>query len=203
VQFYLARSKDELGKTAEALDDFLALLPMTERVKGIEAGDTLATRAYIALCKLDLGRYAEAEADFTALLPIEERVKGGEHPAILVTHIHLARSELENGKTQAALMRLEAFGAKARDILGSKNSILAKYLIVEAMCLDALNCREEATPKLTEAKAILERHTLPEHYWRRKLDAYLEKRETNVRSLDVPKDKKRKPTGIRKRAGES
>jgi hypothetical protein len=80
----------EAGDAAGARGQFVALLPVEERVLGAEHPDTLATRAEMASWTGEAGDAGGARGQFAALLPVMERVLGAEHPHTLATRANLA-----------------------------------------------------------------------------------------------------------------
>ena len=75
---------------AGARDLLAELLPIYERVQGVEHPEILATRHNLARWIGAAGDPAGACDLFAELLPIRERVQGVEHPDTLDTRNHLA-----------------------------------------------------------------------------------------------------------------
>jgi len=65
---------------AEARDQLAALVPLIERVLGLEHPRVLAARRDLARWTGEAGDAAAARDHFAALLPVIERVLGPEHP---------------------------------------------------------------------------------------------------------------------------
>ena len=86
----LAKRTGEAGDAAGIRDQYAALLPIVERVRGPEHPYTLATRADLARWTGQAGDAAGARDQFAALMPIAERVQGAEHPHTLATRLALA-----------------------------------------------------------------------------------------------------------------
>ena len=85
-----AQSVSEMGDAAGARDQYAALLPVSERVHGLEHRDTLVVRANLANWTGEAGDAAGARDQFAALGPVPERILGPEHQGTLVTRSNLA-----------------------------------------------------------------------------------------------------------------
>lgn len=107
------------GRYRETEQALLHLLPLVEKVQGLEHPHTLATLFTITLAILDQGRAGEAEDLFRDILPLHEKVKGKEHSNTLVTHANLARAILEQGRAGEA-------EALFRDILPLEEKVQGK-----------------------------------------------------------------------------
>jgi hypothetical protein len=79
------------GGCGWARDQYIALLPIRERILGSENRHTLTSRHNLASFTGDAGDAAGARGQFAALLPIYERVLGPEHPDTLNARASLAR----------------------------------------------------------------------------------------------------------------
>jgi hypothetical protein len=86
----LARWTGETGDAAAAREQYTALLPVWERVSGLEHPLTLTARASLARWTGEMGDPARARDQYQALLPTRERVSGPEHPATLAVRVGLA-----------------------------------------------------------------------------------------------------------------
>jgi hypothetical protein len=78
------------GDAAGARDQYAALLPILERVRGAERLGALLSRGNLARWTGEAGDTAAARDQFAALLPILERVLGHEHPETLRARSNLA-----------------------------------------------------------------------------------------------------------------
>ncbi|BEL05652.1 hypothetical protein Q0Z83_038430 [Actinoplanes sichuanensis] len=85
-----ARYLGEAGLHQNARDLFAELLPIRERVQGVEHPDTLDTRHNLARWTGVAGDPVGARDLFTEVLPIRERVLGAEHPDTVTTRYDLA-----------------------------------------------------------------------------------------------------------------
>jgi Domain of unknown function (DUF4062)/Tetratricopeptide repeat len=92
----------DAGDAAGARDQYVALLPIMERVLGSEHPETLTARGNLAHWTGEAGDAAGARDRYAALLPIRERVSGPEHPATLETRRSLARWTGEAGDSAGA-----------------------------------------------------------------------------------------------------
>jgi len=73
-----------------ACDQYTALLPIRERVSGLEHPATLGLRGNLAISTGEAGDPAGARDQYAALLPMFERVLGPEHPQTLLARHNLA-----------------------------------------------------------------------------------------------------------------
>ncbi|MEV4494040.1 tetratricopeptide repeat protein, partial [Micromonospora coxensis] len=80
-----SRRLGDAGLYTAARDQFAALLPVLERVLGVEHLDTLSTRYQLAVWAGEAGDVVAARDQLAALLPVRERILGPEHPDTLST----------------------------------------------------------------------------------------------------------------------
>ena len=90
VRANLAHWTGQAGDLVAARDQYAALLPVQERLSGVDHPDTLAIRANLAHWTGEAGDPAAARDQYAALLPVQERVSGSEHPHMLITRGNLA-----------------------------------------------------------------------------------------------------------------
>jgi tetratricopeptide (TPR) repeat protein len=104
----LARSLCEVGRNAEAIDAYAALLDDELRTLGPDSLDTLVTRNNLAVVLADCGRIEEAVNEFRGLLVDRERILGPDHPDTLFTRGNLAGIMRDCGRTGEALVGYES-----------------------------------------------------------------------------------------------
>ncbi|MFG1620161.1 FxSxx-COOH system tetratricopeptide repeat protein, partial [Nonomuraea wenchangensis] len=102
AQQTLAACVGEEGDAAAARDLFAALLPVRERVSGVEDLSTLTIRYSLADWTGQAGDPAAARDLLAALLPVHERVSGVEDPSTLTIRYSLARWTGQAGDPAAA-----------------------------------------------------------------------------------------------------
>jgi len=98
----LALWTGEAGDAAGARDQYVALLPISERILDAEHPQTLTTRHELARWTGLAGDAAGARDQFAGLLPVSERVQGAEHPNTLTTLHDLAYWTGEAGDAAGA-----------------------------------------------------------------------------------------------------
>ncbi|MFI7419433.1 FxSxx-COOH system tetratricopeptide repeat protein [Nonomuraea sp. NPDC049684] len=108
AQQTLAACVGEEGEAAAARDMLAALLPVRERVSGVEDPSTLLTHYSLARWTGEAGDPAAARDLLAALLPVHERASGVEDPSTLLTHYSLARWTGQAGDPAAARDMLAA-----------------------------------------------------------------------------------------------
>lgn len=100
-----ARYLGAAGLHQSARDLFAELLPVYERVQGVEHPEVLATRHNLARWIGAAGDPAGSRDLFAELLPVRERVQGAEHPDTLTTrHNHAywtVRAKYDDAVTKA------------------------------------------------------------------------------------------------------
>jgi hypothetical protein len=177
----LAYYTGEAGDAAGARDQYVALLPIKERVLGAEYPDTLDARHGLAFWTGAAGGAADARDQLAALLPIEERVLGAEHPGTLFARDHLAYYTGEAGDAAgardqfAALLPIQerVHGAEHRFTLAARDG-LARWT---GEAGDAAGARDQFAALLPVEERVLG----PEHpatlaaradlaYWTKKAD---------------------------------
>lgn len=123
------------GDATEAEAEFRALLPLCERIDGVEDINTLTTRHVLARSILDQGRAAEAEAEFRALLPLFERIEGGEHRSTLTARHELARATLDQGRAAEAEAGFRALLSLRERIDGieDSNTLVTRFWFAAAV----------------------------------------------------------------------
>lgn len=114
----LARSLSEVGRNAESIDQYVALLNDQVRVLGPEHLDTLVTRNNLAVVWADSGRVEDALNEFQRLLLDRERVLGENHPDTIFTRGNLAGALRDAGRTQDALQEYETTLQEQIQVLG-------------------------------------------------------------------------------------
>ena len=114
----LARSLCEVGRNAEAIDTYAALLNDELRTLGPDSLDTLVTRNNFAVVLADCGRTEEALNEFQRLLVDRERVLGPDHPDTVFTRGNLAGVMRDCGRTGEALAGYESALGDALRLLG-------------------------------------------------------------------------------------
>jgi Tetratricopeptide repeat len=146
-----------------ARDLYAALLPVRERVSGLQHPDTLAARGELATWTGWAGDAAAARDQYADLLPIRERVSGAEHLDTLATRGNLAAWTGAAGDAAAARDQYAALlpivervsGAEHPDTLAA-DANLAYYTEVGGMrpqpatgtprcCLSASGCPATGT----------------------------------------------------------
>jgi len=109
------------GNYAAARDLFAALLPVRERVSGLEHPDTLAAGRGLARWTGEAGDAAEARDQYAALLPVIERVLGPEHPDTLFARMGLAYWTGEAGDPAGARDQYAALLPVIERVLGPEH----------------------------------------------------------------------------------
>ena len=109
------------GDAAAARDQLATLLPVRERVLGLERHATLVTRNQLARWTGAAGDAAGARDQLAALLPIEERVLGPEHEDVLRSRHNFAYWTGEAGDAVAARDQLAALLLIEERVLGPEH----------------------------------------------------------------------------------
>jgi hypothetical protein len=159
----LARWTGVAGDVLGARNQFVALLPISERALGPDHPDTLATGQELARWTGVTGDAASARDQLAALLPIFERVLGRDHPDTLIALGNLADSTGVAGDAASARDQLAALlpiseriiGPDHPDTLGVRN-LLAHWAGVAG---DAVGARDQFAAVLP----INERVIGPDH----------------------------------------
>ncbi|MEV4222289.1 FxSxx-COOH system tetratricopeptide repeat protein, partial [Nonomuraea sp. NPDC049725] len=131
AQQTLAICVGEEGNAAAARDQLAALLPVRERVSGIEDPSTLYTRHLLADWTGQAGDPAAARDQLAALLPVEERVRGAEDPSTLTTRYFLADWTGQAGDAAAARDQLVALLRVRERVSGIEDpsTLTTRYLL--------------------------------------------------------------------------
>ena len=118
----LASLTGDAGDAAAARDQFVALLPVAERILGADHPATLTVRASLARWIGDAGDAAAARDQLAALLPVAERVLGAEHAATLTARASLARFTGDAGDAAAARDQFAALLPIQEQVLGAEHA---------------------------------------------------------------------------------
>jgi hypothetical protein len=121
ARVYLARWAGQAGDAAAARDQYVALLPLSERVSGPEHPDTLDVRLSLAYWTGEAGDAAAGRDQFAALLPVFERVLGPEHPDTLLIRANIADWAGEAGDAAAARDQYAALLPVLERVLGPEH----------------------------------------------------------------------------------
>jgi tetratricopeptide (TPR) repeat protein len=117
----LASAYYDVGRTADAIATYEALLDDRERVLGPSHPDVLATRNDLALTYVQAGRCDDAIAIYSDLLPERTRVLGADHPETLSTRNNLGMAYHDAGRTAEAIATYELLLADRVRIIGPKH----------------------------------------------------------------------------------
>jgi hypothetical protein len=166
------------GNSAQAEEEYRAVLKIEERVLGPEHPWALKTRMNLANTLNEQGKSAEAEAAHRAVLLIKERVLGPEHPETLKNRINLAyalngqrKFKEAEGELRAVLTIQEpilgpehpdtllsidtlAFNLQQQDKLGEARVLARRALEGRRRILGAAHPQTKSTEKLCESLAI-------------------------------------------------
>jgi hypothetical protein len=151
------------GDMAGARDQYVALLPVMERVLGPEDSDTLITRRNLAQWTSAAGDAAGARDRYVALLPVIERVLGPEDRDTLTTRANLAASAGQAGDATAARNQYVALLPVMKRVLGPEDpdtlTVRGNLAFWAGMAGDAARARDQYAALLPTNERVLG----PEH----------------------------------------
>jgi hypothetical protein len=117
----VARWTGQAGDATGARDQYVALLPLRERVSGPEHAETLNARQQLATWTGGAGDAAGARDQFAALLPVREQVSGPEDTATLNARHELATWTGRAGDAAGARDQFAALLPILEQVLGPEH----------------------------------------------------------------------------------
>jgi len=147
-----ASALDFNGQVAAAELEYREVIPVQERVLGVEHPDTLMSRMNLAVALQGQGKYAEAEQEHRSVRNIRVRVLGAEHPDTLKSRMNLALALDYQGKHPEAERELRAVIEIQEAVLGAEHPDTLKSRMNLANSLDDQGNHVEAEQ---EDRAIL------------------------------------------------
>ena len=163
AQRKLANALRNLGRHAEALDVYRAVLAAQQQALGPSHPDTLRTQGNFATSLSDLGRHAEALDVKRAVLAAQQQALGPSHPSTLRTQGNLANSLCNLGRHAEALDVYRAVLAAQQPALGPSHpdTLLTQGNL--ATSLSDLGRHAEALDVKREALAAQQQALGPSH----------------------------------------
>ncbi len=151
------------AKPAQAVAQYRLLIPIRERVLGLEHPNTLWSRMNLANALHSQGEYEEAEKECRAVLAIQERVMGAEHPDTLRSRMGLANALCYQRKHQEAEKDYRAVLAFQRRVLGFEHPDTLMSWMNLAGTLGYQGMSKEAEKEYRAVLTIQTRVLGPEH----------------------------------------